>query len=192
MLWWKFANFLMLFSKPQVSFSSNFASLSSVMKDNFFRSKTTRKGRSKCKIVRLLSARIKIHQILVIFETNQFFFNFFYQPRLSPNITPLYFLIWSIKYFGQKHFIKVQVFEIFDCLGQNLLNSSCRFELVNSFSNFASFFFVITHNSPVNFKLIHFLLGIKVPHKSPNFESQLSSALVKICQIPHVIFQTTS
>ena len=44
----------------------------------------------------------------------------------------------------------------------------------------------------MNFKLIHFLLGIKVPHKSPNFESQLSSALVKICQIPHVIFQTTS
>ena len=44
----------------------------------------------------------------------------------------------------------------------------------------------------MNFKLIHFLLGIKVPHKSPNFESQLSSALVKICQIPHVIFQTIS
>ena len=80
----------------------------------------------------------------------------------------------------------MQIFEIFECLGQNLLNSSCRFERVNSFSNFASFFFVITYNSPVNFKLIHFLLGIKLPHKSPNFESKLSSALVKICQIPHV------
>ena len=33
-LWWKFAKFFMLFSKPQVSFSSNFASLSSVTKDN--------------------------------------------------------------------------------------------------------------------------------------------------------------
>ena len=34
MFWWKFSKFLTLFSKPQVSFSSNFASLSSVMKDN--------------------------------------------------------------------------------------------------------------------------------------------------------------
>ena len=35
----------------------------------------------------------------------------------------------------------------------------------------------------MSFKLIHFLLGIKVPDKSPNFEPQLSNALVKICQI---------
>ena len=40
--------------------------------------------------------------------------------------------------------------------------------------------------------LIHFLLVIEVPHKSPNFESQFSSALVKISNIPHVIFQSTS
>ena len=33
-LWWKFAKFLMSFSKRQVSFSSNFASLLNVMKDN--------------------------------------------------------------------------------------------------------------------------------------------------------------
>ena len=42
---------------------------------------------------------------------------------------------------------------------------------VNSFSNIASFFIVITHNSPVNFKLIHFLLWIKGSHQSPNFET---------------------
>ena len=34
LLWWKFAIFVMSFSKPQVSFSSNFASLFSVIKDN--------------------------------------------------------------------------------------------------------------------------------------------------------------
>ena len=119
--------------------------------------------------------------------------NFFYQSWVPSKITSLYFLSWSIIYFGQKQPIKVQIFEIFNCLCQNLLNSlNVSFEPVNSFPNFAPFFFVITHNSPVNFKLTHFLLGIKVPHKSPNFESQLSSALVKICQIPHVIFQTTS
>ena len=42
---------------------------------------------------------------------------------------------------------------------------------VISFSNFASFFTVMTHNSPVNFKLIHFLLWIKGFHQSPNFEN---------------------
>ena len=39
---------------------------------------------------------------------------------------------------------------------------------VNSSSNFASFFIVMTHNSPVN-KLMHFLLRIKGSHQSPNF-----------------------
>ena len=48
----------------------------------------------------------------------------------------------------------------------------------------------MTHSSPVNFKLIHFLVWINGPHKSPNFET--FSALVKICQIPHVIFGSTS
>ena len=82
----------------------------------------------------------------------------------------------------------------FELTSQFLLNffPNVGFEVVNSFSNFASFFIAIKHNSPLNFKLIHFLLGIKVPHKSPNFKFQLSSALVKICQIPDVIFQTTS
>ena len=61
---------------------------------------------------------------------------------------------------------------------------------VNSISNFASFFIVLTHNSPQIFKLIHFLLCIKGSNESPNFENFL--ALVKICQIPHVVSQTTS
>ena len=40
---------------------------------------------------------------------------------------------------------------------------------VNSSSDLASFFIVMTQNSPVNFKLIHFLLWIKASHQSPNF-----------------------
>ena len=91
---------------------------------DFFRSNITRKDISKCKFLGLLSARIKIHQIFVIFETtNQFFFKCFYQSRVPSNITPLYFLIWSIIYFGQKQ----PIFEIFECSGQDLLNSSCQF-----------------------------------------------------------------
>ena len=42
---------------------------------------------------------------------------------------------------------------------------------VNFSFNFASFYIVMIHNSPVNFKLIQFLPCMKVPHKSPNFET---------------------
>ena len=112
---------------------------------HFFRSNITRKDQSKCKFLRLLSAWIQIHQILVIFETtNQFSFKFFYQSWVPSNITSLYFLSWSIIYFGQKQSIKVQIFEIFECLGKNLLNSSCRFWTSQILFSFASFFNVIT------------------------------------------------
>ena len=46
---------------------------------------------------------------------------------------------------------------------------------VNSISNFTSFFIVITHNSRLNFKLIHFLLCIKGSNESPNFENFIYS-----------------
>ena len=49
---------------------------------------------------------------------------------------------------------------------------------VNTSSNFASFFIVMTQNSPVNFNLIHFLLWIKGHHQSPNFKTS-GHALVK-------------
>ena len=45
-------------------------------------------------------------------------------------------------------------------------------------------------NSSVDFKLILFNIGLKDPIKIPIL--RLSSALAKICYIPHVIFQTTS
>ena len=45
---------------------------------------------------------------------------------------------------------------------------------VNSSSNFASFFIVMTNNSPVNFKLIHFLnLDKRIPSKSQFRDFQL-------------------
>ena len=42
---------------------------------------------------------------------------------------------------------------------------------VNSSSNLASFFIVMTHSSSVNFKFIHFLLWTKGSHQSLNFET---------------------
>ena len=50
-----------------------------------------------------------------------------YQFWVPSNITPLYFLSSNIIYFGQKQHIKGQIFEIFECFGQNLLNFSCQF-----------------------------------------------------------------
>ena len=46
---------------------------------------------------------------------------------------------------------------------------------VNSISNFASFFIVITQNSLLSFKHIHFLLCIKGSNESPNFENFVCS-----------------
>ena len=42
---------------------------------------------------------------------------------------------------------------------------------VNSSSNFALFFIVMTHNSSANFKVIHFLLWAKGSHQSSNFDT---------------------
>ena len=81
---------------------------------------------------------------------------------------------------------------------------------VNSSPNFASFFIFMILKLYVNFKLIHFLSALekRIPSKIQIFISciflfgekdpikvptlTLSSALVKICQIPHFVFQTTS
>ena len=92
------------------------------------------------------------------------------QSWVSSNITPLYFLSWNIIYFGQKQPIKVQIFEIFEYSGQNLLNYSFQFWTDKSSSSFfAPFFIVIEHKSPVNVKLIHILLCTNRCHQSHNF-----------------------
>ena len=69
------------------------------------------------------------------------------------------------------------MFEIFECSGQNSSNSSCQFwtDKSNPLQIFASFFIVMTHDSPLSFKLIHFLLWIKGSNKSPNFENFVCS-----------------
>ena len=170
---------------PIIFQTTSFASLSSVMKDNFLGQKlperTNQSANFWCSWV-LGSNFTKF--LLFLKQQISFSSVFFYHTWVPSNRTPLYFLIWSIIYFGQKHPIKVQICEIFECLVQNLLNLSCQFWTSQFLFKFCIF---ITHNSPVSFKLVHFLLGMKVPHKIFNFESQRSSALVKICQIS-VIF----
>ena len=112
--------FLMLFSTREVSLSSNFASLSSVMKDNstaLFLDQTLLtfhgKNQSECKSLRLLSAWIKMHQILFNCETtNQFLFNFFVNLQcneMHSECNPLYFFSLTFIYFQQKEPIKIQI-----------------------------------------------------------------------------------
>ena len=102
------------FPNHKVSFSSNFAWLFIVIKDNssvLFLVKCyilcTKRDKSQCKFWRI-ECSIKIHQILVIFErTNRFFFKFCITLSVSRNITPLYFFSWIFIHFQQKEPIKV-------------------------------------------------------------------------------------
>ena len=98
---------------------------------------------------------------------------------VSWKITPLYFFSSNNIYFAQKEHIKMKIFETFKCSDQNSFkfhipilkwqeDKSIQWQ-VNSSSKFASFFIVMTHNSPVDFKLILSLLWIKGSHYYPNF-----------------------
>ena len=93
-------------------------------------------------------------------------------PSVSWRIAPLYFFSSNI-YFAQKEPIKMKIFETFKCSDQNsfkFLMSILKWQ-VNSSSNFASFFIVMTHNFSVDFKLTLFLLWIKGSHQYANFET---------------------
>ena len=86
----------------------------------------------------------------------------------------------------------MQIFETFKCSGQNSLNSSCQF------SNDKPISLQIFHHSSVSlhitpkwiFNSCIFYFEQKDLIKVPILVS--SSALVKICEIPRAIFQTTS
>ena len=75
------------------------------------------------------------------------FLQILYQYSVSSKITPLYFFSSNILYFGQKQLIKVQIFEIFECSGENLPNSSCHFP------NHKTVFLQILHDSLVSWKI---------------------------------------
>ena len=69
---------------------------------DLFRSNISGKDKSKCKFLGLLSARIRIHQILVIFETtDQFCFKFFltnleyHQHNFSALPKLKHYILWS-------------------------------------------------------------------------------------------------
>ena len=115
-----------------------------------------------------------------------------YPSSVSWKITPLYFSSSNNIYFAQKEHIKMNICETFKCSGQNSSISSCQFW------NDKSIPLQILHHSSLSWHITslwilssHFsYFGLKDPINMPI--SRLSIALVKICHIPHVIFQTTS
>ena len=70
------------------------------------------------------------------------------------------FLQKYIIYFGQRSQLKSNFFKF----------SSARVK-IHQIPNVMSFFIVMTHNSYVNFNLIHFLLWTKESHQSTNFDT---------------------
>ena len=117
------------------------------------------------------------------------FLQILYPSSVSWKITSLYFFSSNNIYFARKEHIKMKIFENFKCSGQN--SSNCLSILkwqVNSSSNFASFFTVMTHNFSVDFKLILFLLWITGSHQYANFETLNCSGenlLYSSCHFPN-------
>ena len=112
-----------------------------------------------------------------------------YPSSVSWKITPLYYISSNNIYFAQKGPIKMKIFEIFKCSGQNTSNSSCQLWNVKSVP------LQILCNSWLGWQITplwilssyFFKFGLKDPIKI-----SILSALEKICHISYVIFQTIS
>ena len=107
---------------------------------------------------------------------------------MSWKINPLYFFSSNNIHFAQKEHIKMKIFETFKCSGQNSSNSSCQFWNDKSIPLQILHILHCHDTTPLwilssNF----FYFGLKEPIKIPIL--RFSSALVKICHIPHVIFK---
>ena len=108
-----------------------------------------------------------------------------YPSSVSWKITPLYFFSSNNIYFAQKEHIKMKNFKDFQVLRSKFWNDkSISLQLLHN----SSLPWFIT---PLWILILYFFyFGIKDPIKIPILN--LSSALVKISHMPHVIFQSTS
>ena len=91
---------------------------------------------------------------------------------VSWTMTHLYFCRSNNKYFGHREPIKT-IFLDFRVLGSKFVKflMSVLKQQVSSSSIFVSILIAMTHNSSVNFKVIHFLLGTKGSLQSSNFDT---------------------
>ena len=105
-----------------------------------------------------------------------------YHPSVPWHLIPMRCSRWSIIWFGQKKPIKVQFFRL----------SSRHFwnRKVSVYSNFASLFSTMKENSYVFLQRKPYIPWTKRAHRKDIF--RLLSGWVKLHQITHVIFETTS
>ena len=92
---------------------------------------------------------------------------------MSSNIIPLYFLAQTLYSctFSSKAVQKCKFLRFSSAWVKIREIRHVSYELTNQFLfKFSIIPYCMTHNSPVNFNLIHFLLWIKGFHQSPNFE----------------------
>ena len=115
-LWWKCATFLMSFSKPQVSFPSNFVWLFSVVKANSSALFWTnviyyfhKRDQSKCKCSRLECLDQNPPNSCHFWNNKSVFLQILRHSSVSWDITSLYFFSWNSIYFQLKEPIKVQI-----------------------------------------------------------------------------------
>ena len=117
------------------------------------------------------------------------FLQVLHQPSMSSNITPLYFFSLNIIYFDRKEPINAQILKTLEYSSQNLTNSSCQFRkdksVISSILHHSLFPWDITPLQILSSQIFYF--GEMNPIKAPIL--RLSCALLKIFQIPHVIFK---
>ena len=113
-----------------------------------------------------------------------------YPSSVSWKITPLYFFSLKNIYFAQKEHIKLKILRLSHAGFKTRQIHHVNFEMT---SQFLFKFCIILHCHDTTSLWIlssHFsYFGLKDPINMPIL--RLSIALVKICHIPHVIFQTT-
>ena len=124
---WKFAEFLISFFKPQVSFSANFISLFSTMKDNssvlFYLIKYILCSKEPIKLKTF--ATIDCSGQSLSNSSYQFWndklipYQILYHSLVSWKITTMYFFSSNNIYFAQKECMKVNIFETFKWSSQN-------------------------------------------------------------------------
>ena len=151
------------------------------------------KGSIKVPILRLLSILGKICQIFhVIFQTaSPFFFKLCITLQCYETSLLCTFLAQTFHTLIKKIPLTCNFwdFRVLRSIFVKFLMSILKWQVYSS-SNFASFFFVMTYNSFVNFKLIHFLLWTKGSHQSLDFEFFKCSG--ENLSIAHVILETRS
>ena len=145
----------MSFFETKRQFSSNFAALSSVMKDNsavLFHLKLYRlstKGTHQRQIFRLSTASMKINQIPCHFSNRESVFTWILlHLPVSWHIIPLKFSSYNVSLWTKRAHQSTN-FQIFECRNESSPNSSSKFRnhKVKVYLNFASLFSVTKYNS---------------------------------------------